>query len=89
MLIEVGRHALEGARAVEYAAAEPEGMAAGPENRLVALKPFAVEKSVGLCPVRHRRAHFLGIQSRIARVGRLQRIEKAEFSGGSDVLAAN
>ena len=48
MLVEVRRHPLEGARAVEHARAEPEGVRAGADDRVIAFEPFAIEKGEGL-----------------------------------------
>ena len=55
MLVEIGRHALEGARAVEHARAQPKGVRARADERMVALEPFAVEKGEGLRPGGHWR----------------------------------
>src|SRR5208337_3879306 len=53
MLVEVGRHALEGPRAVEHARAEPEGVGARANEGRVALDPLAVEKGESLRPGGH------------------------------------
>ena len=53
MLVEIGRHPLEGARAVEHARAQPEGVRARPDDRVVALEPFAIEEGEGLRPGGH------------------------------------
>ena len=55
MLVEIGRHALEGARAVEHARRQPEAMGARADDRVVALEPFAVEEGEGLRPGGHGR----------------------------------
>ena len=54
MLVEIGRDPLEGARAVEHARTQPEGVGARPDDGMVALEPFAVEKGEGLRPGGHR-----------------------------------
>ena len=46
--VEIGRHALEPACAVEDAGAEPHGMAARPENGDIALVPVAIDIGPGL-----------------------------------------
>src|SRR6185312_12447981 len=50
MEIEIGRHALEGARAVEHRGAGPGAVGPRAHDRHVALVPVAVEKSPGLRP---------------------------------------
>ena len=55
MLVEIGRHPLEGARAVEHARRQPEAMGARADDRGVALEPFAVDESEGLRPGGHGR----------------------------------
>ena len=54
MLVEIGRHPLEGARPVEHARAQPEGVRAGPDDRVIAFEPFAIEEGEGLRPGGHR-----------------------------------
>ena len=54
MLVEIGRHPFEGARPVEHARAQPEGVRAGPDDRVVALEPLAIEEGEGLRPGGHR-----------------------------------
>ena len=54
MLVEVGRDAVESPRAVEDAGAQPEGVRARPDDRAIALDPFAVEIGESLRPGGHR-----------------------------------
>ncbi len=54
MLVEIGRHPFEAARPVEHARAQPEGVRASPDDRMVALEPLAIEESEGLRPGGHR-----------------------------------
>jgi hypothetical protein len=54
MLVEIGRHPFEGARPVEYARAQPEGVRAGPDDRMIAFEPVAIEEGEGLRPGGHR-----------------------------------
>ena len=50
MQIEIGRHAFEGARAVEHRRAEPDGVGARAHDRHIALVPIAFEEGPGLRP---------------------------------------
>ena len=47
MLVEIGRHALEGARPVEHARSEPEGVRPRAPDRGVAFVPRAFKKRAG------------------------------------------
>ena len=61
MLVEIGRHPFEGARPVEHARAQPEGVRPRPDDRVVAFKPFAIEEGEGLRPGGHRfLIHYAG-----------------------------
>ena len=53
MPVEIGRYALESARAVEYARPQPESMRARADDRGVALDPAAVEEGESLRPCGH------------------------------------
>ena len=53
MPVEVGGHALEGSRAVEYARAQPEGVRSRADEGRIALDPLAVEKGESLRPSGH------------------------------------
>ena len=55
MAVEIGRDALERARAVEHARSEPEGVVARPEDRRIALDPAAFVEGERLRPIGHER----------------------------------
>ena len=54
MLVEIGRHAIESAGAVEHARRQPEAVRARADDWGVAIEPIAVEEGEGLRPGGHR-----------------------------------
>ena len=69
MEVEIGRHPVEGARPVEHARSEPEGVGARADDRIVALKPLAIEKSEVSDHVGIGVSHWAGGQRRSVTAG--------------------